>query len=84
MITDTTGTTEACHPTVGQSVDTFGFFVIPAEAGIQRNGVNSVRLDSGFRRNDGKWEQSLFLEVPKNVRLLPGEGHTFQLKQYRV
>jgi hypothetical protein len=21
-------------------------------------------LDSGFRRNDGKWEQSLFLEVP--------------------
>ena len=25
--------------------------VIPAEAGIQRSGVNSVRLDSGFRRN---------------------------------
>ena len=28
--------------------------VIPAEAGIQRSGVNSVRLDSGFRRNDEK------------------------------
>ena len=28
-------------------------FVIPAKAGIQRSGVNAVRLDSGFRRNDG-------------------------------
>jgi len=38
-------------------LDLFGnsMIVIPAEAGIQRGGVNSVRLDSGFRRNDGVW-----------------------------
>ena len=36
-----------------ESVDKFDFFVIPAKAGIQRSGVNAVRLDSGFRRNDG-------------------------------
>jgi len=30
----------------------FGFFVITAKAGIQKSGVNGVRLDSGFRRND--------------------------------
>ena len=29
--------------------------VIPAKAGIQRSGVNAVRLDSGFRRNDGNF-----------------------------
>ena len=28
--------------------------VIPAKAGIQRNGANPSRLDSGFRRNDKK------------------------------
>ena len=38
--------------------------VIPAEAGIQTYSVHTTSLDSGFRRNDGKWEQSLFSEVP--------------------
>jgi len=51
-----------------QPVDMFGFFVIPAEAGIQRSGVNSVRLDSGFRRNDEN-HQSLTINLWYNVRV---------------
>ncbi|MCL2004747.1 MAG: hypothetical protein FWG73_01160 [Planctomycetaceae bacterium] len=28
------------------------FFVIPAQAGNQENGMHAARLDSGLRRND--------------------------------
>ena len=53
-----------------QSVDKFcQNTVIPAEAGIQRSGVNSIRLDSGFRRNDEKTKHVDRLTDPQNHQI---------------
>jgi len=64
-----------------QSACKFDFFVIPAETGIQISGVNAVRLDSGFRRNDGdRADASKFNNFGNlgALRLLCGFGNLFE------
>ena len=41
-----------------QSCSETALIVIPAQAGIQRDGLRVARLDSGLRRNDGYFVQS--------------------------